>query len=356
MSDMELDMADTLKEIRERGEDDADTEIDAEVEGSEKQEPEGEPVQEPVAGQPDSEPAKADEGVEQEPAAEVHHDAGDPSLVNPPSTWNAENKARWNELPDWARQQVLKREQDSIKGYQNLKDSADFGQQIQQTIQPYMPTIRSKGIEPSQAVETMLNAYYTLETAPPPQKAQALLQTAQQYGCLNEVNALLSGQNRQNLVRYTPDQIQQIVDQRLAQERAEQERKAQQEQESKIEQEVAGFVNATNEDGSLKHPYYENVWGEMVGIIQSAKSNGNNLSLEEAYERAVWANPETRPLMEQQAQRQQEAKARASRAKKADQVNLGRRPSHEPAEPSQPTGSVEETMQDALERIKAASG
>jgi len=298
------------------------------------------------------------ETEEDEPPKAEQEDA---TIANAPQTWTAQAKAQWKELPAWARQEIRRRESDSSRGVQQLKESADFGTQMNQAIQPYLPTIRSKGIQPVQAVETMLNAYHVLETAPRSQKAQVLLETAQQYGCLDDVRAILGGQgmNQQGL---TPAQVQQLLDQRLQQEREAQQRQTQEVEDAKIEQEVSEFVGATNEDGSLQYPFVDNVWGDMVGIIQAARSSGRDVSLADAYERAVWANPETRQIVsesqrkEQEAKRQRDAKARAEKAQKANGLNLRKRPSHQGADTPEPTGSVEDTMRKTLEQVKAASG
>ena len=56
---------------------------------------------------------------------------------------------------------------------------------------------------------------------------------------------------------------------------------------------VERFVNAADEAGNLKHPFYQNVKDEMKRILKSGAAN----DLQEAYAKAVWATPETRDKM-----------------------------------------------------------
>lgn len=56
---------------------------------------------------------------------------------------------------------------------------------------------------------------------------------------------------------------------------------------------VKRFENAVTEDGKLKHPFYKTVGHEMVDILKSGTAN----DLEEAYQKALWLNPNTREKM-----------------------------------------------------------
>lgn len=56
---------------------------------------------------------------------------------------------------------------------------------------------------------------------------------------------------------------------------------------------VRRFESALDDDGNLKHPFYQCVKDEMKYALKSGSAN----DLEEAYAKAVWAKPETRDKM-----------------------------------------------------------
>lgn len=56
---------------------------------------------------------------------------------------------------------------------------------------------------------------------------------------------------------------------------------------------VERFENATDDNGNLRHPFYQDVKDEMKRILKSGGAN----DLQEAYAKAVWAKPETRDKM-----------------------------------------------------------
>jgi hypothetical protein len=129
----------------------------------------------------------------------------------------------------------------------------------------------------------------------------------------------------------------------------------QQATEQLVVNEVQQFETAVNTDGTLKHPYFENVRQQMASIVEA-----EGIDLETAYEREIWANPKIRPiLMSEQAhsdsaKRQDQATAHVEKAKKALDNNLERSGSHSVRQPT-PTGSVDDTMAETMAEIKARS-
>jgi hypothetical protein len=279
----------------------------------------------------------------------------DPSIANAPPTLTAEAKSKWAELPAWAKREFHKREADSVKGFENIKaelsEAAEYGQRIQALVDPYLPMIQSEGGNAESAVQEMLNTAYILRTGTPRYKAQAALQLAQQYGFINDMVAILSG-NVQNSNHAPPQDPR--VDELLRRQEELEQSKEQEALDSGVRQ-VEEFASATDENGQLLHPYFENVKEDMYAVLQSGRAE----DLETAYEAALWMNPETRTLQarEQTSQLEQErheqAKERAKKARKANKVNIAKRGDHDPSSPEKPTGSIEDTMRETMERLSA---
>ena len=325
----------TLREIQDNTEETEEEVIEevkqVESEADAESETEGEATEEALSE------VDEDTGETEEP-----EEVTEPGHINPPSTWRAEAKSKWAGIDPSIKAEIHKREGDAMRGAEMLKEDAQYGKQITSVVAPYMPTIRARGSSPEEAIGTMLNAYHILETAAPQEKARQLLITAQQYGVLNEIGALLNNQAPVQPQGITPEQM----NQRLAEERQSWES---QQTTQTIQGEVERFATAVNEDGTLKNPYFDNVRGTMGALVQSEP----NLSIDEAYERAIWATPEIKNLLlSQQAGNQVEAKTHVEKAKKASRNNLRNKPSHGVKQPV-PTGSVDDTMQETLDNMKA---
>ena len=103
---------------------------------------------------------------------------------------------------------------------------------------------------------------------------------------------------------------------------------SEQQQSDAIHGEIETFANQADKTGKQKHPYFENVKPLMASLIESGQVDG----LEQAYDMAVKAHPDTSALVaseqsqQENAKRQAEAKKKADKVKKAKATNLDTSP------------------------------
>lgn len=282
-----------------------------------------------------------EESVEETDTKEPEEPDLDDEYKHPPTTWRAEAKSKWADVPNWLKEEVHKREKDSLNGVTSLKEKAQYADRLSQTIQPYQPLLSSMGVTPENAVRDALNLAHSLKTGSPREKAQLLRNIAQQYEVdLSQVTtepseiekALTPYQQELNRLR------QQIFQQQTSQK---------QQQYTAAEQEVRNFAAATDEKGSLRHPYFENVRQDMQFLIEADRAT----TLEEAYEKACWANPEIRPLLQDQQIKKAEEQRRVAKAQKANQNKV--EPTQSEDLKTAPKGSIDETLSEAYDRLTA---
>lgn len=114
------------------------------------------------------------------------------------------------------------------------------------------------------------------------------------------------------------NQLQQAVQQQQGYlSHAEQQRMAQ--ERATAQRQLEEFVTATDENGRPKHEYYEELKPEMIRLMEA----GISATLDEAYERALWSNPQMRQrqiesresaLRREQERREQQEAEKARRA------------------------------------------
>lgn len=251
----------------------------------------------------------------------------EPRPVTPPSTWSAGAKAIFATLPEVARKEIAKREADYSRGIQIHAEKAKIADTLMREIQPYEAMLRAEGSTPDRAIASLLRSAYVLRTASPQQKGELIMQIAQQYGA--DLSQIAGPRAQPEGQQQDLSQVQQMVQQLVAphlskiQQWEQQQTQAQQQQAWQMEQEIssqiAAFQSATNEDGSPKHLYFENVRPLMSAYF----ANGQAKDLEQAYEMACWANPEVRAALiadqqsKAEAQRLEEAKRKAGNARAA---------------------------------------
>lgn len=240
-----------------------------------------------------------------------------------------------------AMQAFMRRSEEMHKGLEQYREKAQFGDQVAQAIQPFMATIQSLGVHPAVAVQKLMSADHSLRYGSPQQKTQMLMQIAKDYGIdMGEVTQYQAEQPYIDpQVQALQSQVGQLQSwiQQQTQAREQQERAA-------LNSEIATFA----QDPS--NAYFNDVKNEMAGLLQAGLAS----TLNEAYDKAIFANPSIRAqvLAQQQAKaeeaRKQEASQKAQVAKKAASVNVSRKGI---MPPSKPIGSMDDTIREAAQRL-----
>ena len=138
-----------------------------------------------------------------EPQPEVE-DEEPPVWRRPPASWKKDYHDVWQKADPKMQDYAWQREEQMRAGVEPLLAKAQFADTMQETIAPYLPTIQGMGLTPEKAVSALMQADYTLRTAPPQQKMQLFAQLAQSYG----INLGAMGANPQAApaprARFTP--------------------------------------------------------------------------------------------------------------------------------------------------------
>lgn len=219
-----------------------------------------------------------------------------------PSSWKKDAAAEFDKLPPHVQDEVLRRETDFHKGIEGFKQHADLGRTIERTLQPYMQTIQQLGVTPDVAISSLLKADAGLRYGTPEQKATHLANLAQTYGI--DLGQVAQVPQKDPYTFHLEQQLNQLKQQQ------EQFQQSQQEQQREaLNSELQAFA-ATAE-------HFEAVKEDMAALLQAGRAT----DLKDAYDKAVYANPQTRQaLLEQQrseALKQAQTQALNARAKAA---------------------------------------
>lgn len=255
---------------------------------------------------------------------------------NPPNTWKKGAAEKLRGADPEIRAEVERREADFHRGIEGYKQKAQFADSIQRVIEPHAQTLRELNVSPDEAVGRLLQADYLLRYSTPDQKAAHIMALARSYGVdMSQAAHMPEADQRLYLLE--------SENQRLKQEQQQREYREKQQAEQSLHSDIQAFAADPN------HSHFETVRGHMVGLLQA----GQATSLQDAYEQAVWANPQTRTALI--AQQQQEAREKAIQAaqaaKQAASVNTRARPS---MPVTQPIGSMDDTIRQTFRRLTNA--
>lgn len=220
-----------------------------------------------------------------------------------PSSWRKEAAAKWAALDPELKAEVLKRETDFHKGNEGYKAKAQFADEIQQIMRPHEQTFKSLGIPAPYAIKVLLESESMLRNGSQEQKATLFQKWARDYGVdLNVANI----QNDPYVA-----QLQQERDNLLAARQFEQHQK---------EMAAQNQLTSTIEDFAKDHEHFDVVRVGMGSLLAANEAK----DMQDAYDKACWANPDIRAIL--LAKQQEEAKAKAKliaeEAKRKAAVNV----------------------------------
>ena len=356
-------LAETFEEINKRDEEPeaVKEEVSEEVEEEEEivaeseEEPEEE-AKEEVKEEAKEEPQPEEETQEEEADSEDVTEERETQSKRPPSTWSAKGKASFSKLPKHIQDEIIKREADIGKGISMYKQAANYGRSIGEAIKPYEAMIRSENSDPIKTVQSLLNTAYRLRSGTPQQRGQLVMQIAQQYGADLSQYSSANAENTENqeipeLQQYL-NPLQEKIN-NLEQVYASQQQAAQQQTQQEAVTSIGSFQNQVDEKGNIRNVHFDDVRNDMADLIESAERQGRQLSLEEAYETACWANPQIRSVKLTQAnkKRKEEAQKKSKQANKIAQTNLSTKPLAREGIATDASGDIKDTLEETLASI-----
>jgi len=266
-----------------------------------------------------------------------------------PNTWKPEVAAKWAALDPEVQAEILRREDDMFKGIEGYKANAKIGEQFNQVIEPYKHILAHFKVDPVQQLSGLMKAHYTLATGSPEQRVQLFRHLAGQYGV--DVSELSKDPP------YVDPEVKRLTEghQALESKFNQTQQELLREREAAAQQRVEAFEKETEADGkTLKRPYFKELEADVAAQLRAGAKD-----LQEAYDRAVWANPVTRVKEQQRLQqeadskRKAEEKAKAEAARKATAANT--RTTAKSGSAAAPLGSMDDTLRETLAKIEKRS-
>jgi hypothetical protein len=230
-----------------------------------------------------TEDVAASESNNTEPAEPVE-------VINAPNSYTKEAKDWFNTLPHENQKYLAEREKQFEQGLSRARNQYAW---VDKAYNDRKDNLLKQGFNNAQEYyNTLVSIADALEKDP--QSTIAQLQSI--YGIGND-NAL----QRQLL------DLQQTV--------ANQQSYLRQQENNRIKSEYDVFVNAKDENGNLKHGYFEDVKSDMLALLQAGMAK----NFEDAYNQAIWRNEAVRnKIIEEQTKvGLQKATATAQKAKTA---------------------------------------
>lgn len=251
---------------------------------------------------------------------------GSSQAIVPPTSWSAEAKALWSNVPPDAQKYIAQREAEAHSKITQLGEAVARFQPVGELVEQRIGVFDRHGITPDEGIGLMLDMQDMLDRDP----VTGLSAIAETYGIdlAATFGGTQSGQQQQRVA--TDPAVKQVLDQnrQLQQRLAERDTAEKRQQESQTQARRQEAVTEVQRWGADK-PHFTNP--EIRKAMSALYANGLATSLDNAYEQACYANPSIRALIEADAKKAAETANLAEQAKvvgdakRARSVNLGTR-------------------------------
>lgn len=283
-----------------------------------------------------SETTTEPETVEAEATAPTEPVVETPAVRAAPKSWAKETHELFASLPPAAQEQIEKREKQFLDGFTQYSADAGFGKQLKEVITPFKPMLEGLQVTEAQAVQHLLGMHYKLSQGPMESRQAAWKQLGTNLGLIQDPNAPASDP------RYNA--LEQQVQQLTSTVTKEQQRKLD-EARTQVVSEVEAFA------ADPKNIYFDECAEDITRLITAG------YPLAEAYRTAVRTNPVTSAKEDARILKEHEAKIRENlrldglKARKATSTNVRGRDTR--TAPTDPLGTMEDTMKTTLREIKS---
>lgn len=279
--------------------------------------------------------------TEQSTPAPVQTEPVAPPVRPAPKSWAKDVHEVWGKIDPKAQEYIEKREKDFLNGLDQYKSSAEYAQSIQKVLQPYETLLQSRGLDAPRAIDDMMRAYTSLTNGSLEQRQAALSQMAKHLqiplpAAVNGTEAAPQADPRLQTLEQQIQQLNQVMTQ--------QQQAALQAAQEKASAEVAAFASDPS------HALFDDCHEDIVKFIKAGDS------LQEAYDKAVWANPVTREKQKlswfqtETEKAKERARLDALPKQKARSVNVQSRDTQRT--PTEPLGSMDETLRSTFRALK----
>lgn len=218
--------------------------------------------------------------------------------AKPPAAWTPQMKEKWPKIPEDIRQEITRREEATAVGVQRLQQHYEPMEQIYNTVLPYEQYFEHIQEDPREYITSMINAEQTLRLGNPAQKIEMILALADTYGVpmRTALDSAMGGKlgdlmAEAHQFHKTPTPVPPQIMRELQEARQYKEQIEDYAASSELQQFAA-------EPG---HEYLEQVRDDMANLIEG----GYAATYQDAYDLALWRNPQLRPVyIQQQTQAQ----------------------------------------------------
>jgi len=240
---------------------------------------------------PPAEPAKDEKPAEPPPT---------PAPAKGPVSWKPEVRETFAQLPPAAQQEIMRREREIETALRESADSRKFTSEMNQVLDPYRHMIAAEGGTYTTAVQSVMQSAAILRVGSPQQKAALVTDMITRFGVdLQMLDNMLTAHIERKPMPNSPadPQIQHLQQQlgpviEFVNNLRSKQGEFQQNQQRTMQQQIDDFFN------DPANEFAHDVRDDMADLLEVASRRGQQMTLQQAYERATMLHPTISQIVE----------------------------------------------------------
>lgn len=237
--------------------------------------------------------------------------------IRAPQSWTPAEREHWGKIPKEAQAAIQRRELETSRVLNESAQSRRFQGEFVDVVKPFAHLIRARNSTPLQAVKNLMETAAGLTLGTQQQKALIVAEILENYGVdiqtLDDVLSKRPANPQAGRASMDPviEQALRPVHEFMG--------RVEQGRQQHIQQIQQGAQAELERVESLNLPFFEDLRNDIADFMEVAAARGQELTMEQAYERAVNFNPEIKKIIDQRRRAEAINKdpAKVARSKKA---------------------------------------
>lgn len=198
-----------------------------------------------------------------------------------PSSWTPKARESWAALPENVRQEVLRREEDSVKGIRQLQEQMAPYTQFAGTLEPFIKEALDNRTDPGQYIGNVMQAERSLRSGTAEERFSSLVEIAESYGI--PLRKIINDAVGQEVIPHPSLAPQRQALPAEVQRELDEGRKFRETYQNTQEQDSIKAI----EEFSKDKEFFDDVREDMAALMDMGRATG----LQDAYDKACKINP-----------------------------------------------------------------
>ena len=219
--------------------------------------------------------------------------------IKAPAGWTPQQREQWSKVPPEIQESITAREKEIAANMSNTAESRKTHERMEKLGQSYAPVMAAEGVaDPIQAAEGLFQTVAQLQNGNAQQKAQTIADLVKHYSVdINSLDTALVGGDQTPAATPEQAQMEKMLEQKM--QPFNQMMAMVEQAKTQGQEQVQVDAQKSVQDFAKNAEFLGDVRNDMADLIDASHARGKEMTLQDAYSKAVILNPDISKILEQ---------------------------------------------------------